>query len=1320
MRRHYLTAGVIAALGSILVAAPCGGGTAPAARSFNSGFLVIPMDNCYQKRDAASAPGGQTANCNASSDDGIFRAYGLVYFLLEHGITVYWAIDGATPKASLVTPDVVVPAGTVINKFSWSTGTIGTWVTSGINYLGGPFLIDVLDKPAVLNLFNNNVDFAQFKANGWVDVHEVNATVNVSQVRPLIGPPPKVAILFSYKANTSASVMVGYAKAAGFDWACHGACATSADCKAGGACVGSVCQDCAGGISLRDTTCTQSYVQSQFGITVNNGPGTVFDILCDQDFLPNYGVSPPDFSQATLLLQTAPGPYKLLWTPHWETPSTSGSLNTNPDPTAPIGSNARNLADWLQCLADFVAAGNNIFAECHAIVTLEGGAGSSGTEYGFPATRFQTNNGFFATNVSPVSPAPPWPPPTTFTQPQHPNVQIGDFVYQDVTGSIEYSYPDRSSPARSAYRSGVQRLMTQASSGAACSPACTAPSICNGGTCTLPVDIGSTVPVGAAGNVAYLGGHNYAGQTAGTRIVLNTLFNLGFGCADPNTVCNTGKFGICATGHLKCAPGGGYQCVQDNLPVPEICGNGLDDDCDGVVDNGCAPTVCTPGATRACYAGASGCVDNGNGTFTCLGTANGCVDNHNGTFTCTSAAPAICRLGTETCSAAGDWGPCTGEVHPGPEVCNGKDDNCNGATDEGQTCYLGYSCVNGVCLPGTCGVEVNICPMGFTCQPSGQCQPVNCPSAPCATPGQVCVSGSCQDPCQGVTCGPGSACSGGLCTGGACYSIGCPTGQICTSGACVADPCAGLSCPTGTFCRAGDCVRSCVYVQCPKGQICNRDGFCETPACNPPCAAGQVCSSGSCVPDPACASVPCGGGQVCQGGVCGDAPCSNIHCPVGTCVDDQCQGELPPGEAPTPGKTSGCGCTSAGGAEILSLGLVALAFGTRRRRRSGVGPGRGRGGRLPEWCRRLLPGLLALMVVVVLSGCGGGGNCKQGEIKCGGSCVNVLSSTSNCGACGNVCPSKWACSGGSCAFSTGNPFLKAVSPDTAGVGASLALDFTGADFQSGMTARFVGAGLNTELPVTVADASTAHLAALDLTSAVPGTVDVQLLNPGRLVSNTQTLTLLADARLVTATPASVPQDAGPQTVALVGDKFATGITASLTLVKQWDGTPVTGAAAQALTTTYADAQHASASVAPGSLPIGTYDLKVQNPSANPSNALMFSINTGAPTLTSLSSNCALEGTTPSVTGTGTYLYPTTVINVTGPVSSVLTQSTPCATDSLAQCASGQISGTVPSGAPAGTYCVKAMNSGPLFSNGIPFCIAPTCPPSGGCPTAPCT
>jgi len=54
-----------------------------------------------------------------------------------------------------------------------------------------------------------------------------------------------------------------------------------------------------------------------------------------------------------------------------------------------------------------------------------------------------------------------------------------------------------------------------------------------------------------------------------------------------------------------------------------------------------------------------------------------------------------CRTGIKTCNNS-DWSECVGGVGPTPEVCDGKDNNCNGKTDElwriGAQCGIG-NCV---------------------------------------------------------------------------------------------------------------------------------------------------------------------------------------------------------------------------------------------------------------------------------------------------------------------------------------------------------------------------------------------------------------------------------------------------------------------------------------------------------------------------------------------------------------------------------------------------------------------------------------------------
>ncbi len=65
-------------------------------------------------------------------------------------------------------------------------------------------------------------------------------------------------------------------------------------------------------------------------------------------------------------------------------------------------------------------------------------------------------------------------------------------------------------------------------------------------------------------------------------------------------VCNEGDrrrcgtdVGVCETGIAVCKGGKWVECVGCKGPISEIdiCGNGIDDDCDGEVDEGCFPWI---------------------------------------------------------------------------------------------------------------------------------------------------------------------------------------------------------------------------------------------------------------------------------------------------------------------------------------------------------------------------------------------------------------------------------------------------------------------------------------------------------------------------------------------------------------------------------------------------------------------------------------------------------------------------------------------------------------------------------------------------------
>ena len=222
----------------------------------------------------------------------------------------------------------------------------------------------------------------------------------------------------------------------------------------------------------------------------------------------------------------------------------------------------------------------------------------------------------------------------------------------------------------------------------------------------------------------------------------------------------------CAVG--ECLPGwfdvdgrgdNGCECLRSNGGV-ELC-DGADNDCDGKVDEDflftsdldncgvCGKTCDFPNAQASCTEGLckmgacsvgridlnkkaeDGCeydctVSNGRVEI-CDGADNDCdggIDN-NATDQGAACGPdvvntGVCQRGTMTCTSGRLV--CIGATAPGIEVCDGRDNNCDGGTDEGfdkqsDIRYCGNcepcSFRNGVprCLTGMC--QLQICSPGF-------------------------------------------------------------------------------------------------------------------------------------------------------------------------------------------------------------------------------------------------------------------------------------------------------------------------------------------------------------------------------------------------------------------------------------------------------------------------------------------------------------------------------------------------------------------------------------------------------------------------------
>ncbi len=375
--------------------------------------------------------------------------------------------------------------------------------------------------------------------------------------------------------------------------------------------------------------------------------------------------------------------------------------------------------------------------------------------------------------------------------------------------------------------------------------------------------------------------------------------------------CQSGQEGVCADGRFRCVDGR-QQCIPELRPSPEIC-DGLDNDCDGTPDDGLQVVVCGQGICRrelgACQGGEPLHCDPFEGAED-FERCNGLDDDCDGRVDEQAIGDnAFCERGVGACQRVGRSRCVDGRLtcdavagQPSPELCDGRDNDCDGQVDDGAL-GVGDGCFVGV---GGCRVD------GALVCADGE---LACPGEAREPGAEVC--NGIDDDCDGlldegfgsVVCGVGAcrhavpSCNGGAAP--ACNPMEGATPEICNG---IDDDCDGVvdddvrdlgqrcrggvgACerPGTTVCRGGQVTCDVVPGQ-PAAETCDLvDNDCDGEVDEQTREAGRVCQSGvgACLTD---------GVTTCEGGaVRCDAVPGRPAPEACNGVDDNCNGETDEG-----------------------------------------------------------------------------------------------------------------------------------------------------------------------------------------------------------------------------------------------------------------------------------------------------------------------------------------------------------------------------------------------------------------------------------------
>ncbi|HEY3450527.1 MAG TPA: hypothetical protein VGK67_29495 [Myxococcales bacterium] len=357
--------------------------------------------------------------------------------------------------------------------------------------------------------------------------------------------------------------------------------------------------------------------------------------------------------------------------------------------------------------------------------------------------------------------------------------------------------------------------------------------------------------------------------------------------------CPAGKY--CSAG----------SCDNACAATETACGDGIDEDCDGLVDcadSDCDAQACNDGDACTSNDSCSGGLCIGPTVKTCPAPADDC---HVGSGQC-KPATGKCEYATRSAGA-------TCVPTAAPAACN--DYRCNGAA---------------VCT-GTASPTDTECGTGKVCNASGTC--VADGGAQCTISGATYAAGKVNpaNPCQ--FCSPtasatawtprasGLSCSGGACDAAGTCRQGCVIGSVfyAPGAADPSSPC--RSCEVAK--NPSDWTLKATASSCGAGKMCDPLGTCVA-GCN---IGGKVRLDGQVNPEnpcevclaatsttawsPAADGKSCAQGKVCQANTCKDGCWIDgaFVAPSAVSPDDECQACLPAQTATAYSRNDGAACS---------------------------------------------------------------------------------------------------------------------------------------------------------------------------------------------------------------------------------------------------------------------------------------------------------------------------------------------------------------------------------------------------------------------------